>query len=206
MARREVRLKPKVSGAIPIGPVAVSHFPLLALTFDTVKLNSRNDLTQEMVKDHLYYCPKTGVFLRIKVGRRAPQLFGKPAGGIGKDGYLMILILGHIYPAHRLAWLYIYGQFPTHFIDHINRDRQDNRLANLREATRSENAMNAGMWSHNSSGVKGVSWSKHAQRWEAHIKRDGVKIHLGLFDEVHDAALVVRREREKLHGEFASHG
>ena len=99
-------------------------------------------------------------------------------------GYVLISIDGTRYPAHRLAWLYIYGQWPNGQIDHINRNPSDNRIVNLREATVAENGHNAGLRIDNTSGFKGVHRHRNllARPWQARIKFGSRRISLGYFE------------------------
>ena len=141
---------------------------------------SDNILTQERLKELLNYDPETGVFVWIK--KPANQInIGDAAGNLNLDGYRRICLGGAEFRAHRLAWLYMTGSFPPDEIDHINRDRADNRFANLRAATSSENKHNAGKRKRNICGYKGVSYDKHAKKWRAQIAFNRVLKHLGLF-------------------------
>jgi hypothetical protein len=108
------------------------------------------------------------------------------------EGYLRGRVYGKFYLAHRVAWLLTYGTWPDDDIDHINGDRSDNRIANLRVATRSENMKNAKMRVNNTSGVVGVSWHKAARKWHAEIKSNGRKFSLGLFRDLEHAAIARR--------------
>jgi hypothetical protein len=106
--------------------------------------------------------------------------------------------------AHRAAWAITYGYWPS-TIDHINGDRSDNRIENLREVTASENARNRAMQSNNTSGKMGVSWSKSKRKWSSYIKINKVKRHLGYFDNFNDAALARKRAEAQL-GFHSNHG
>jgi hypothetical protein len=97
------------------------------------------------------------------------------------------------------------GYLPE-FIDHINGDRADNNIDNLREATRSQNCQNAKLSKVNRSGVKGVSWHKYNQKWYARIRLDGKRIDLGYFDNLIEAEATIKATREKLHGVFSNYG
>lgn len=143
-------------------------------------------LTQAQLKEVLTYNKRTGVFLWAVNKPRAR--IGQPTGqALDRWGYNTICINRKKYKAHRLAWLYVYGSFPTKDLDHINRIKTDNRIANLREVTPTENAQNKGPSVKNKSGYVGVSWKKSHRRWCAQVSRGGVVKHLGLFDDIHDA-------------------
>ena len=154
----------------------------------------------------LEYNPDTGVFTwMVERGGRTARV-GSPAGSTDKRGYKSIRINRRIYYAHRLAWLYVTGENPSLQIDHINGNRSNNRMSNLREATSAENNYNVSIPERNTSGIKGVSWDKKSQKWRAQISVEGSHLYLGLFRSIEDAAEVVREARCRLHGEFANHG
>ena len=100
--------------------------------------------------------------------------------------------------AHRLAWFYVYGAWPNGDLDHINGDKLDNRIANLREATRKQNMQNVRQHKHNTSGVKGVAWHSQRNKWRAYIFVDYRQIHLGLFD-TKEAAAAARMNAEEIY-------
>jgi hypothetical protein len=155
--------------------------------------------TPQRLREVLHYCRDTGVF-SWKVHRRKVRA-GTIAGTPDRDGYINIKIDGFLYRAHRLAWLYVFGNWPTAQIDHINGDRNDNRLSNLREATVTENSRNARKKSNNKSGRKGVFWQDG--RWCAQIKIGGKSTHIGRFDSLDDASAAYLRAAEKHFGSFA---
>lgn len=159
-------------------------------------------LTASRLRELLNYDSETGEF-RWRVKPRNNRIKEGDVAGTTSHGYRHINVDGRIYRAHRLAWLYTYGEWPKHCLDHINLLRSDNRIANLREATRSENNRNTGVRSHNLSGRKGVSWSKGAQKYFARIRVDGVQHYLGLFESADDAARAYATAALDLHGEFA---
>lgn len=133
---------------------------------------------------------------------------GKAAGcrPINK-GYGAIRFGGHLWLTHRLAWFVHYGEDPVgQQIDHINNDRLDNRIVNLRLADNQENNCNTLLRSTNSSGYKGVSWMKSYGKWEAYIWKDYKKYSLGYFDAPEEAAAVVAHARAGFHGSFTNHG
>lgn len=131
---------------------------------------------------------------------------GDKAGYDNGNGYRRLRIDGRPYYAHNIAWLHAFGIWPERRIDHVNGDRSDNRLDNLRLASASENAANARLSRANTSGHRGVSWHKAAGRWNAKIVRNGTTIHLGLFDRLEDAARAYRRAAHAIYGDFARSG
>lgn len=158
-------------------------------------------LTAERVRELLDYDPTTGLFTR-RVSRGGAKV-GGVAGGLDNWGYVGIKIDGHDHAAHRLAWLYMTGEWPADELDHRDRNRTNNRWGNLREATRAENARNLSRRSDNTSGVSGVYWHSARRKWRAIIKRDGLERNLGLFESI-EAATAARRAAEiQTFGEFA---
>lgn len=161
-----------------------------------------SQLSYERLSSLLFYDPATGIFTwRIKTKRKD---YGEVAGSPLLAGYIRIVINGEKFMAHRLAWLYMTKVWPTKEIDHINRDRKDNRWVNLREASSSENSCNTAIRSDNTSGVKGVYWHKRKMKWVVQITANKSKQQLGHFDDFELAELVATEAREKLHGKFAS--
>ena len=160
-------------------------------------------ITQAKLKELLNYDQDTGVFTWnvSKPGRN----FGSIAGTRHVNGYTHIQLNRKIYKAHRLAWLYVHGYFPE-CIDHINNNRDDNRIANLREATISQNNHNSKLSKNNTSGIKGVHWHKKSKKWCATLGFHGKIMHLGVFDDLELAELVVMEARSKYHGEFVNNG
>jgi hypothetical protein len=149
-------------------------------------------LTQTRLKELLLYNPETGVFIWLV--RRGPcALAFSVAGSLNTGtrhqggGYRKICIDGAEYYAHRLAWFYMTGAWPKHKIDHEDLDRGNNRFLNLREATVSQNGGNCEKRSNNTSGFKGVSWNKNAQKWIANIQHQGKYKYLGLHESAEAA-------------------
>ena len=142
-------------------------------------------LTQSRMKELLNYDPETGVFL-WKVSTNGRIKVGDVAGSDSK-GYIQIMIDYKNYKAHRLAWLYEYGYFPEHGLDHEDRDKSNNWIDNLREASQQCNLRNTGNRNDNTSGVKGVCFHKAAQKWHAQIYLDRGCYHLGLFTDFTEA-------------------
>jgi len=134
-------------------------------------------LTQELLKERLTYDPETGSLVWRTNWYKA--LAGAEAGRLMEDGYRRIGLYGGAYLAHRLIWLYVHGRWPEEEIDHINRQRDDNRLVNLREASRGENVRNQRRY--NKTGYAGT-YKISKNRWVAQIKVAGKSLHLGTFD------------------------
>lgn len=144
------------------------------------------ELTQQILKSLLTYDPTTGLFTYAKARPRVKV--GAVAGHLHKGhGYIQIKVNGKLYLAHRLAWLYTYGVWPSDQLDHINRDRTDNRLINLREVTQAQNCQNRPLQSNATSGVKGVTWNKVLHKWHARISLNGRRFHVGWFLTKDDA-------------------
>ena len=120
-------------------------------------------------------------------------------------GYKRGKIFGKTYRAHRVIWALANGLWPLDQIDHINGIRDNNRLCNLRDVTGSVNLRNAKKQFNNTSGICGVSWVKRKQKWQANIGIRGHKIHIGIFDNIEDAA-AARKSAEVGNGFTARHG
>lgn len=156
-------------------------------------------LTQERLKELLHYNPETGILVWISnSGSRGNYNAGAVAGGKHKCGYLHTHIDRKAYLIHRLAWLYVYGHFPPHHIDHINGVRCDNRISNLRLATESENAQNRRLpQKNNKIGMIGVS--KHRGRYRASISMNKKWHFLGSFDTSEEASKAYLKAKRLLH-------
>ena len=111
---------------------------------------------------------------------------------------MLIRLQSRLHKAHRLAWFYVYGSWPNDQIDHINRNKTDNRIANLREVTNKQNQQNASKRSDNTSGHPGVSWYKRDSKWQARIKHNQKDTHLGYFENLEEA-IAARKAAEKLY-------
>jgi hypothetical protein len=154
-------------------------------------------LTVERLRDLLHFDPKTGVFSRTVRCGRIPA--GAIAGAKRANGYVQISIDGRMYLAHRLAWLYAHGSFPGGEIDHINHERSDNRLSNLRDVSSAVNSQNQWHSLRGSSGHVGVRRGGYrASKWCAYIEANSVFRHLGCFDALEDA-IAARRAAEAIY-------
>lgn len=152
-------------------------------------------MTPEALKDAIKYDPITGIFTRRKNGRQI--------GTLKKNGYIEISVGRNRQYAHRAAWAYIHGSWPAASIDHINRDRTDNRIANLRVATPAQNKLNTPPQVNNKSGHKGVFWFARTRKWMTYIDVDHRRIHLGYFTDKNDAIATREAAALRYYGEFA---
>jgi len=166
----------------------------------------------DMLKAILAYDPETG-FLIWKRRTLRPgmerndkgwntRFVGKAAGRPHRNGHLLVNISYKNYSAHRLAWWMHYGEQPSGHIDHINGNPSDNRIANLRIATPSQNMRNARMRTDNKSGHKGVCWSERDKRWRAYMHVNGRMIDLGNFKTLEAAVEKRVQAAKKTFGEF----
>jgi len=145
-------------------------------------------ITYERVRELFDY--RSDGMLIWRVARNNNVRIGDVAGSIcATHGYCMIGIDGTVYRAHRLIWLWHYGYMPESELDHINRIRYNNRIENLREASRSCNLRNTGNQKNNKSGVKGVCKPKDRSKWLTQITASGKQYNLGRFDDFDEAVL-----------------
>ena len=119
-----------------------------------------------------------------------------------KRGYCRVYVNGSHHLEHRLVWLYVKGVMPKHEIDHVDGNPQNNRISNLREANRSQNARNRGMQSNNTSGAKGVYWHKKNQKYVARLKLNGRAIMIGSFTTLEQAKSAFQDSARKAYGQF----
>lgn len=120
-------------------------------------------------------------------------------------GYFQIKVLDKIYLAHRLVWLFTYGDWPQFNIDHIDGERTNNAVANLRDVPQSENMLNVRLRKDNASGVTGVAWNTRYQRWDAVIRKNGVRRFIGSFKDK-DLAIQARLKAQRELGFHDNHG
>ena len=158
-------------------------------------------ITQDRLKELLSYDPDTGHFRWLKSGGKRRT----PAGcvDVERGGYIVIGIEGVLHQAHRLVWLYVFGRWPHKHMDHINCDRGDNRLCNLRECERSQNQANRGKQANNTSGFKGVHFHPQGNKWRARIKSGDKDCSLGLYDTKEEAHAAYCAAAKRLNGDFA---
>lgn len=165
-----------------------------------------------LIKKALKYDPENGFFYwrkkrvkRIQDKTWNTKHSGKKTGYVRKNGYLSLILGGKEYSAGRVAWLLHYGIWPCGEIDHINGDRIDNRILNLRLVNRSENAINKRkLQSNNTSGFKGVWKRKNLDRWCSGICKDQKRMKLGSFESPEEAYLMYLMAAHIFHGKYAS--
>lgn len=168
-------------------------------------LNTLKDYhTQEQLLSIFDYNEETGIlYWRESRGCVAK---GYIAGTKHNKGYLSIVLDKIPYLVHRVIWCMYYGNWPTDYIDHINGNRSDNSILNLRLATRSENAKNHPKRLDNTSGIKGVIWDKRRNKWIARVQNNNTRYDVGGYDSIEEAELEIKKFREQLHNEFCNHG
>ena len=157
------------------------------------KISSEAELTQEQLHELFEY--------------RDGDLYWKPskAGTVDGSGYLQTGIQGRYFKNHRLIFLMHHGYLPS-LIDHIDGNKLNNKIENLRPATRSQNSFNSMKSKINKSGVKGVSWRENLKKYRARIYANKKTYELGHFEKLEDAERAVMEARLKYHGEFAKNG
>lgn len=164
-------------------------------------------LTQERLKQVMHYNPSIGIFTGLIARGKRTDCIGRKLGNKpNHNGYIQISIDYKRYLASRLAWLYMTGELPNakeFEIDHRNRNRSDNKWANLRLVTHQQNAMNSSIIRNNTSGILGVSFDTQTNLWRASISPNGKMLHLGRFAEKDDAIKARITAEKQYFGEYA---
>lgn len=151
-------------------------------------------MDQSRLKQLFSYDPSTGLFTRVMPVRgQRPSV-----GSVRPDGYLSICVDYRCYLAHRLAWLYVHGEFPEDQLDHFNGDRLDNRIANLRSVTNKQNRENTKLYSNNKTGARGVRQDPRTGRYIVRVRHFGEDIHIGVRDTVGQADQLARAARDDI--------
>jgi hypothetical protein len=158
-------------------------------------------ITKEQLHTMFEYKDGT-LYRKISFGRTKA---GDKVGFVNDKGYLSVNINSKNLLVHRLIWMMHFDEMPS-LLDHIDGNRQNNKIDNLRIANRFQNAHNKNMNKNNTSGVKGVCWHKHTKKWNAQIWHNKKHYHLGLYESLQKAKEVVMNARNMFHGEFANHG
>lgn len=177
---------------------------------------AKADITPDFLRQLLDYDPSTGVFhwreRPLSMFRTTPKrtaehsraiwnkrYAGKVISSVTAYGYARIQIFQTYYFAHRIAWMLMKHQWPVNDIDHINGNRLDNRISNLRDATRAENLQNLKKSGIGASGYKGAHWNSERRKWKSSIKLHGVTHHLGYFSSKEEAHNAYVKAKRRLH-------
>ncbi len=172
-----------------------------AITLVTLPITRYTMLTQQYLRDNFHYSIITGQFFWIK--SRPKVKIGAVAGTLNDKGYRQIKIDGKFHSAHRMAYLWVTGEWPENEIDHKNGMKDANYWLNLRGATRSQNNCNTQMRLDNKSGFKGVSWHKQHKKWYAYITLNHKTKFLGLYKTPKLAYEARLKAEKELYGDFA---
>ena len=168
---------------------------------------AQKPLTVEALRSLVHYDEATGTFTRKVVADFNPRSrVGVPLGTTDRNGYLNFRVQTKRYLAHRLAWFYVYGVWPRADIDHVNGVKSDNRICNLREASRSQNMANTDTQANNVSGHRGVIFDKANKKWMAYMHQHGKFINLGRYAEIEQAVAVRQQAFGKAFREFVRPG
>lgn len=162
-------------------------------------------LTQEQLKYALFYNEHDGVFTWINPSSRNVKRGDVANCTNNRTNYKVIGLNRKRYLQHRLAWLYVYGEFPFGQIDHVNGIRDDNRISNLRAVTAQENLKNQKIRVTNTSGFTGVNWHKPLKKWAVQINFNKKRIHIGVFSTIIEAVAARMRANVK-YGFHKNHG
>jgi hypothetical protein len=155
---------------------------------------------------HIFsYEPDTGILRWKNPNKHSSKKVGDIAGSLNDKGYLRVTVKNKEIKVHRIAWAIHHGQFPTIIIDHKNGIRHDNRISNIREATRSDNCSNKIKQSNNTSGYVGVYYfpERKLKKYEAIISKNKKRYFLGGFETAEDAYNAYKEKAKELHGEFS---
>lgn len=166
--------------------------------------NSARLLTADDIREHIEYDPDAGTFTWLKARHRGRWPANRPAGYV-RGGYLAIKLRQVKVLAHRLAWVYMTGEWPEALVDHWDNDKLNNRWGNLRLATPSQNAMNS-IGKRGAARLKGASWDTTNEQWRASICIDGFQQNLGSYATEREAHEVYKAEAVKQFGEWARTG
>lgn len=197
-----------VTGTYPESPVLTLD-GTSSLVFTNLFVQGSLDaepLSQDLLKRFLHFDPLTGVFTckqRYNASSKVGHIVGTTTQNQNKEHYVTINFLGSTYPAHRLAWLYTHGYMPEKLIDHIDHNRTNNAISNLRETDHHTNMKNKSKYVTNITGYPGVE--RHGCNWKARIGVEGTKVLLGVFSTFEEA-VAARKAGEKLERYHRNHG
>jgi len=162
-------------------------------------------LSIDVIREYLQYDMETGWFYWKKPSSDKSKVGSRAGRSRSVGGYRQLTLLWRTMYEHRLAWFYVHGEVPVDRpIDHINGNKWDNRISNLRLATPTENLANIRAKRDNVSGCKNVHWCTTKSRWIAKVKRAGRSIHIGTFRQYDEAVTAAKEARIKTFGAFAS--
>jgi hypothetical protein len=161
-------------------------------------------LTFERANELFVYDPGSGLlFRKLSHGKPCEP---RPMLTRDNDGYIVVKADGRSYKAHRVAWLLAKGAWPEKMLDHIDGNRGNNRMSNLREVTRSQNQYNRKVMGYALSGLKGASYNARDRKWQATIRIDGKSKNLGYFDTAEAAHLAYCEAASRHFGEYFCDG
>jgi hypothetical protein len=163
------------------------------------------NLTQERLQELFNYNSDTGIVTTKLVRPGSNSFIGKPVGTVTPNRYLCVRVDNRNYQLHTLIWLLTHGKFPNEDIDHIDGNRRNNILSNLRAVSRQDNLKNIAKHRDNTSGILGVSWDKTRNKWKASIYANGKQILLGRYTSKEEAS-IVRKKADILYGFHPNHG
>ena len=153
--------------------------------------------TKELVESLFNYNAEAGTLTRkIQVAQNAKA--GQSAGWVNGDGYLCVRIEGRIFKVHQIVWLLCKGVWQSGVIDHINQDKTDNRIENLRDTTVQINNINKGVRRDSKTGIPNVTWRERDKAYYAACKRNGTQNYLGCFKSLQDAAAAVDKFKAEI--------
>jgi hypothetical protein len=211
-------LRTNRDSAIQIRPVKLrKQPPALTTTRKDRAMADKADITPDLIRQLIRFEPETGKYFWRERPRDMfdadrsynwwnTRFSNKETLNVKSGtGYLCVDILGRNYKAHRVIWAYHHGEWPAGQIDHINGDRCDNRLSNLRVVTNAINSKNRRAGTANTSGFVGVGWLKVRKKWGAQIMVNGKTISLGRFSDIADA-IDARKIAEVRFGFHPNHG
>ena len=161
------------------------------------------NLTKDLLHEVFTYSDGK-LFWKVNSGNRK-NLINKEAGCFNKDGYVVICLKQKSYMAHKLIYAMFYGVTDV-MIDHIDGNRCNNRIENLRQATYSQNLFNTKIYKNNKIGVKGISYVPKISKYVARCQTNGRSKYLGAFDSLNEAQEILKKYRLQSHGEYANHG
>jgi len=164
----------------------------------------KGEITRDMIEQAYTYDPKTGAFTRnfSEGGEKA----GAQAGCVNTQGYISLGYRKKHLLAHRVAYLFMEGKWPEKEVDHIDGDRKNNKWANLREATGSENGFNTRLRKDNKTGVKGIRIYNNGTQYVSYIRAHHKTHYIGCYRDLKAAEKATREARQELHREFCNHG